>query len=121
MQSSLKKCLWGLAAALLVAVGPARAGDIEFKPIDTKKFVVAPSNATASVAGRTISAIGNVAASSIENNGYVKTINNLFSKKIIVPHTQVGPSALPAPTQFRSTYYKNYNTPVMPTMQQFRR
>ena len=27
----------------------------------------------------------------IKNNGYVKTINNLFSKKIIVPHTQIGP------------------------------
>ena len=50
----------------------------------------------------------------------MKTINNLFSKKIIVPHTQFGPSALPAPTKFPSTYYKNYNTPVMPTAQRMR-
>jgi hypothetical protein len=117
----MKNYLWGLAAVVFVAVGPARAGDIEFKPIDTKKLVVAPSNTTATLAGRTISAIGNMTANSIENNGYVKTINNLFSKKIIVPHTQLGPSPLPAPTLFRSTYYKNYNTPVMPRMQQFQR
>jgi hypothetical protein len=51
----------------------------------------------------------------------VKTINNLFSKRIVVPHTQTGPSALPAPTRFASTYYKNYNTPVMPTVQRMRR
>jgi hypothetical protein len=113
----MKHCLWGLAAMALLAAGSARAGDIVFKPIDTSKFVVQPSKATATLAGRTISAIGNVAASSIENNGYVKTINNLFSKKIIVPHTQSGPSALPAPTLYSSTYYKNYNQPVMPTMQ----
>jgi hypothetical protein len=117
----MRHCLWGLAAVALVAVGPARAGDIEFKPIDTKKFVVQPSKTTANLAGRTINAIGSTAANTIESNGYVKTINNLFSKKIIVPHTQAGRSALPAPTQFSSSYYKNYNTPVMPKMQTFRR
>ena len=113
----MKHCLWGLAALAFVVVGPAQAGDIVYKPIDTSKFVVQPSNATATLAGRTISAVGKVAASSIENNGYVKTINNLFSKKIVVPHTQSGPSALPAPTLYSSTYYKNYNKPVMPTLQ----
>jgi hypothetical protein len=113
----MKHCLWALAAMALLATGSARAGDIVFKPIDTSKFVVQPSKATATLAGRTISTIGNVAASSIENNGYVKTINNLFSKKFIFPHTQSGPSALPAPTLYSSTYYKNYNKPAMPTMQ----
>ena len=43
----MRNCLWGLAAAALVAAGPARAGDIVFKPIDTNKFVVQPSKATA--------------------------------------------------------------------------
>lgn len=117
----MKKSLWGIAALVLIAAAPARAGDIEFKPIDTKKFLVLPSKATATLAGRTINAIGTTAANTIESNGYVKTINNLFSKKIYVPHTQAGRSALPAPTQFSSTYYKNYNQPVMPRMQQFRR
>jgi len=114
---SMKRFFWGVAALAFLATGPAQGGDIVFKPIDTSKFVVQPSDATATLAGRTISAIGKTAASSIENNGYVKTINNLFSKKIIVPHTQSGPSALPAPTLFSSTYYKNYNKPVMPQTQ----
>lgn len=117
----MKNCLWGLAALALIAVRPATAGDIEFKPIDTKKLVVQPSKASANLAARTIDTIGQLAASKIENNGYVKTINNLFSKKIIVPHTQAGPSPLPAPTMFQSTQYKNYNTPVMPILQPVRR
>jgi hypothetical protein len=113
----MKLFLGGIAAAVLLAAGSARAGDIVYKPIDTSKLVVQPSNATGSLVGRTISMIGKTAAGAIENNGYVKTINNLFGKKIVVPHTQLGPSALPAPTRFASTYYKNYNQPVMPTMQ----
>ena len=74
----MKHCLWALAAMALLATGSARAGDIVFKPIDTSKFVVQPSKATATLAGRTISTIGNVAASSIENNGYVKTIMDRY-------------------------------------------
>jgi hypothetical protein len=116
----MRHCLWGLAAVVLVGAAPARAGDIVFKPIDTSKFVVQPSQATASLAEKTIAAVGKIAANTVDNNGYVKTINNLFSKKIVVPHTQAGPSALPAPTLFPSTYYKNYNTPVMPTVQRRR-
>jgi len=110
----MKHCLWGLAALGLLAIGAVQAGDIVYKPIDTSKFVVQPSKTTANLAGKTISAIGQATASAIDNNGYVKTINNIFSKKIIVPHTQTGPSPLPAPTLYRSTYYRNYNTPVMP-------
>jgi hypothetical protein len=117
----MKHCLWGLAAVALVAVGPARAGDIVYKPIDTSKFLVRPTKTTANLAERTINAVGQFTANSIESNGYVKTINNLFSKKIVVPHTQTGPSALPAPTRFASTYYKNYHTPVRPSVQRMRR
>jgi hypothetical protein len=113
----MKHCLWGVAALVLIAAGPARAGDIVYKPIDTKRFLVKPTGATANMAERAINTVGRVAANTIESNGYVKTINNLFSKKIVVPHTQLGPSALPAPTMFRSTTYKSYNTPVRPIMQ----
>jgi hypothetical protein len=113
----MKLFLYGLAAVLLLGGGAARAGDIVYKPIDTSKLVVQPSNATGTLVGRTISVIGKTAAGAIDSNGYVKTINNLFGKKIVVPHTQLGPSALPAPTRFASTYYKNYNQPVRPVMQ----
>jgi hypothetical protein len=116
----LKHALWGVAALVLAGIAPAQAGDIVFKPIDPDKFLVRPTKASASLAERTINMVGQTASEAIKNDGYVKTINNLFSKKIVVPHTQTGPSALPAPTLFPSTYYKNYNTPVMPTMQRRR-
>src|SRR5262245_7253170 len=113
----MKHSLWSVAAIVLVGIAPAQAGDIVYKPIDPDKFLVRPTKASASLAERTINSVGQMTSEGIKSNGYVKTINNLFSKKIVVPHTQLGPSALPAPTLFPSTYYKNYNTPVMPTMQ----
>ena len=79
-----------------------------------------PTKASANLAEKTINSVGQMTSETIKSNGYVKTINNLFSKKIIVPHTQLGPSSLPAPTMFPSTYYKNYNTPVMPSTQRIR-
>lgn len=117
----MRNMLWAGAAFAAVVVGPARAGDIVYKPIDTNQLVVKPSRAAADIAARTIETVGQTAGNSLANNGYVKTINNLFSKKIIVPHTQRGPSPLPSPNLFPSTQYKNYNTPVMPTYQPVRR
>ncbi|MBA4188600.1 MAG: hypothetical protein C0467_11420 [Planctomycetaceae bacterium] len=113
----MKNLLWATTAMVVVAVNSATAGDIVYKPIDTNKLVIQPSRAVANVAAQTINVVGNTAAGSLENNGYLKTINNLFSRKIIVPHTQRGPSALPSPNLFPSTQYKSYNTPVMPINQ----
>ncbi len=115
--SIMKNYLWACIVSVGALTGSAQAGDITFKPIDTNKFVVQPSQKIADLAAASIDLVGRTAAGSIENNGYVKTINNLFSRKIIVPHTQIGPSALPSPNFFPSTQYKNYNTPVMPISQ----
>jgi hypothetical protein len=117
----MKRMLWAGAAVALVAFGSATAQDIVFKPIDTDKLVVKPSQTAAGVAAKTIDLVGRTTAGSLESNGYVKTINNLFSKKIIVPTTQTGRSALPSPNLFPSTQYKSFNTPVMPTSQPRRR
>jgi hypothetical protein len=110
----LKHLLWATTALALIAVGSARAAEIVSKPIDTSKYVVQPSRIAANVASQTINVVGNTAAGSLEKNGYVKTINNLFSRKTYIPETQGGRSALPAPNLFQSTQYKNYNTPMMP-------
>src|SRR5205823_1394629 len=85
------------AAVALLAAVPVQAGDIEFRPIDTKKLVVVPSKAAANLAAGTINLAGQTAAGSIENNGYIKTINNLFSVKKTEPRLQAGPSPLPSP------------------------
>ncbi len=106
-----------VASVITAAVGdPALAGDIVYKPIDTNKFVVKPTQAAADLAAATISLLGRTTADTIDRNGYVKTINNLFGRKVVVPHTQLGPSPLPSPNLFPSTQYKNYNNPVRPIM-----
>lgn len=105
--------------AVLALMGgvPATAGDIEFKPVDTKKLVIQPSKVAANLAAGTINLVGQGAANSIDNNGYIKTLNNLFGIKRTEPKFQTGPSALPSPNLFKSTQYKSYNSPVMPINQ----
>jgi hypothetical protein len=113
----MKWIVWSAAAVALVVAVPAQAGDPTFRPIDTKKLIVQPSKTAANLAAGTINLVGQQAAGSVESNGYVKTINNLFSVKRWMPTTQSGSSGLPAPYLYKSTQYKNYNTPVMPTVQ----
>lgn len=105
------------AALALMGGVPAMAGDIEFKPVDTNKLVVQPSKAAANLAAGTINLVGQGAADKINSNGWIKTINNVFSIKKTEPKYQAGPSMLPSPNLYKSTQYKNYNTPVMPIVQ----
>ena len=117
----MKYALWAAAAAL-IATSPVRAGEIQFKPIDTNQLVVKPSKVAADLTSRTIQLVGNTTANQIKSDGYVKTINNLFGFRRTTPiPTQPGPSALPAPSLFPSTRYKSFNTPVMPTSMPSRR
>jgi hypothetical protein len=117
----MKNLMWGIVAVTVLAVGPARAGDVTFKPIDTQKLVVQPSKVAAGLAAKTINLVGQTAAGSIEQNGYVKTINNIFKTTIHTTTTQAGPSPLPAPSMFSSTQYKNYNAPLTPGSQPVRK
>ncbi|VTS02784.1 unnamed protein product [Gemmata massiliana] len=113
----MKWVICGLVTAALVVGAPATAGDIEFRPVDTKKLVVQPSKTAANLAAGTINLVGQTTASSLENNGWIKTLNNIFSVKKTEPKFQAGPSSLPSPNTFQSTKYQSYNTPVMPIMQ----
>ena len=56
--TSMKRCLWGLAAVAFIGIAPAQAGDIVYKPIDPDKFLVRPTTATASLAEKTINMVG---------------------------------------------------------------
>ncbi|HJZ56238.1 MAG TPA: hypothetical protein VKE74_14825 [Gemmataceae bacterium] len=116
----MKCLLWGVAAVAVMVAVPATIGAVDSKPIDTKTLVVKPTKAVADLTAATINMAGQTAASQLDKNGYVKTINNLFRKP--TPTTiQPGPSPLPLPTLFPSTRYPNYNTPVMPTVMPARR
>lgn len=108
----MKWAVCGLVAVALTVGAPAPAGDIDFRPIDTNKLVVKPSKAVANLAAGTINLAGQSTANAIESNGYVKTIQNLFSIKRTEPKFQS--NGLPSPNLYPSTMYKNYNTPVMP-------
>jgi hypothetical protein len=118
----MKHLAYAVAALTIVVAGPAAAGDIQFKPIDTNKLVVKPSKAAANLSAQTIKLVGNTAAGAVEQNGFVKTINNVLGvKKSGPPTIQPGRSSLPTPAMFSSTKYKNFNTPVMPSSQPVRR
>lgn len=111
----MKWAVCSLVTLALVVGAPARAGDVEFRPVDTKKLVVQPSKTAANLAAGTINLVGQTTAGAIEGNGYIKTLNNLFSVKRTEPKYQT--NGLPSPNLYPSTRYKNYNTPMMPSVQ----
>lgn len=118
----MRNLVWAAAALTIVVAGPATAGDITFKPIDTNQLVVKPSKAAADLSAATIKLVGNTAAGAVEQDGFVKTINNLFGfKRSTSMPVQPGRSALPAPHLFPSTQYKSNIVPVMPSSQPVRR
>lgn len=110
----MKRMLLGAVAVAALLVAPATAGDVEFKPIDTKALVVKPSKVAAGLAASTINMVGQTAATGIEKDGFVKTINNVFGfrKEVSMP-TQAGPSRIPVPSMYPQ--YQNAIKPVMPT------
>ena len=118
----MKQLFWAAATLTIVVAGPASAGDIVFKPIDTNQLVVKPSKAAADLSAATIKLVGNTTAGAVESNGYVKTINYLFgARRTLSTPVQPGRSPLPLPSMFPSTQYKSFNTPVMPSSQPVRR
>ncbi|CAN5335417.1 hypothetical protein BH11PLA2_BH11PLA2_51460 [soil metagenome] len=109
-----------LLLAMLLALSAERAtaqGPFVYKPIDTSKAVVATDNVAAVASGATRSTLGTVTrsiGSAIENNGYVKTINNLFGKRYKPQAPQAGFSALPQANMYHSTGYQNAFRPQLP-------
>jgi hypothetical protein len=111
----------GAAAA---AAGTAQAQyPFVSKPIDTDKLVIAPANTAAAATGATtagtIRTFGKTVAGVIEDNGFVRTFNNLFGKRATPPAVQPGLSPLPVPGSFASTGYKNSFVPAAPRMSTF--
>jgi hypothetical protein len=115
---------WTVAAlavgGLLGAAGPAAAQGLEFRPIDTRSLVVQPTDTATNIFTGTTRYLSRVVADTIENNGFVRTINNLLGRRQAAPNTiQPGFSRLPDPRTYPSTAYQNSFTPALPTTQQF--
>jgi hypothetical protein len=111
---------WVAGALLVLAMAGGAAAQTPFvsKPIDTDKFVVRPTNAVANATGSTtagtIRTIGSTIANTIENNGFVRTFNNLLGRRATPPSAQAGFSALPPASSFQSLQYPNSFRPRMP-------
>jgi hypothetical protein len=117
--------IWGIAAVAVLATANSALAQRPFvyRPIDTTQMVVQPTEAAATVAGGatagTLRTIGRVVADTIEDNGFVRTINNLLGKRADPPTVQAGYSPLPLPTAFQSTKYPNTFKPMMPVLSKF--
>ena len=107
------------AGLILVLAGPAAAQTPAFKPIDTTKFVVNPADTTANASAFSIRYLGRTIADTIENNGVVRTLNNLLGRKATAAPVQAGFSPYPAPSTFPSTQYQSMIKPTLPAMSTF--
>ncbi len=109
-------------AAGLVALGVTQTASAQapfiYKPIDTNKALVQPTDAASGlVAGATTSTfrtITRTVAGAIENNGFVRTINNLLGRRAKAEMPQAGFSPLPQPGTYISTGYGSAIGPQMP-------
>jgi hypothetical protein len=115
----MRRMIAGAVLALAWA-GAAGAQSLPYTPqgkvIDADKLVVQPADTAGNIfqsAGRYIS---RVVANTVENNGFVKTINNLLGRTPTTPSmVQPGFSPLPDPRTYQSTGYRNSFTPALPT------
>lgn len=120
----MRNITWAAVAAAVLAGGGTAAADntTQFKPVDTDKLVRRPSRAVADIGAQTVKLLGDATAKQVEGDGWIKTINNLFTfRRTTRTPTQPGMSRLPLPSAYPSTGYKSYNTPAMPTSQPTRR
>jgi hypothetical protein len=112
--------VWGAVVALVVVLSGAstsQAQGLDFRPIDTEKLVVQPTDAASNIFSGTFKIIGRTVADTIEDNGFVRTINNLLGRRDRRATSQ--PNGLPLPTMYPSTRYRNSFTPAMPVYSTF--
>jgi hypothetical protein len=100
-------------------VTAATAQDPGFKPIDTNKLVVGPVDATANASSFGLRSMSRVIANTIEDNGFVRTINNLLGRRPSGATVQPGFSPYPLPSSYQSTKYQSMIKPQMPSSQTF--
>ena len=108
-------------AAVLAGAGAASAQTLEYRPIDTNQLVVQPADAATGILSGTARYVSRVVAGVIDDNGVVRTLNNLLGREAEGPPVQAGFSRLPAPGTYPSTKYRSTLTPAMPTSHTFGR
>lgn len=115
------RAIYLIAAMVALTQAAVAQNPFVYKPIDANKLIVEPTDAT-SVIGRTmLGRASRTVAGAIENNGFVRTINNLLGRRARDPVVQPGFSPLPPTGSFQSTTYPNTFAPRMPLAQPFGR
>ena len=104
-------------AGLLLGTATASAQTITSVPIDTNALVVQPADAATNIFTGTSRMLSRAVAGTIEDNGFIRTINSLLGRTTTTQTRQSG--GLPLPGTYPSTRYKNSFTPAMPTTMQF--
>ena len=104
-------------AGLLLGSAAASAQTFTTKPIDTESLVVKPADAATNIFSGTSRILSRAVAGTIEDNGFVRTINRLLGRTTTTQTKQAG--GLPLPGTYPSTRYKNSFQPAMPTTMQF--
>ena len=105
------------ALAMTLTAGSAPAQTITSVPIDTESLVVRPADTATNIFSRTSQYLSRAVAGTIDNNGFVRTINRLLGRTESLNTSQ--PNGLPSPTSYPSTRYKNSFVPAMPTTMQY--
>ena len=107
-------------AAAVVLTATCADAQVKNVPVDTNQFLVQPTDTATNIFSGTARYLSRVVANTIDNNGFVKTLNNLLGRTPDPKQrTQFG-SNLPLPTDYPSTRYKNsFASPVLPTTMQF--
>jgi hypothetical protein len=103
--------------AILVGANSASAQGLDYRPIDTGKAIVQPLDSATNIFTGTSRIISRAVAGTIENNGFVRTLNNILGRTAAKAPTQS--NGIPNPTSYQSTKYDNSFKPVMPTSMQF--
>lgn len=105
-----------VVAGAVASAGSATAQGPDIRPIDANQLVVQPTDTATNIFTGTARYVSRVVADTIENNGFVRTINNLLGRRTETPNTiQAGYSRLPDPRTYPSTGYTNSFVPAMPT------
>lgn len=116
----MRTCRFMAAVAVTaLAAGSASAQQaVRTQPVSPSAIVQPTTNTVAGTVGNVIRGMGSVVSGTLENNGFVKTLNNLLGRTVVTP-TQPGFSPLPDPRSFASTRYPNSFRPATPVMSRF--
>lgn len=107
-----------IAAAVVLTTTCAGAQDRNV-PLDTNQIIVQPADTATNIFTGTARYVSRAVADTIENNGFVKTLNNLLGYTPLAKQTTQRNSNLPLPSLYQSTQYPTSFGQVMPTQQRF--